>query len=51
MGPQPSGRSGHAMAAVGPKVLVLGGESSSLSKSDDPSLIHVLDTSVSPHFS
>ncbi|KAK0246372.1 hypothetical protein EDD85DRAFT_54859 [Armillaria nabsnona] len=44
MGPQPSGRSGHAMAAVGPKVLVLGGESSSLSKSDDPSLIHVLDT-------
>ncbi|KAK0208871.1 hypothetical protein DFS33DRAFT_1380357 [Desarmillaria ectypa] len=44
MGPQPSGRSGHAMAAVGPKVLVLGGESSSLSKADDPSLIHVLDT-------
>ncbi|KAG7450113.1 uncharacterized protein BT62DRAFT_961698 [Guyanagaster necrorhizus] len=44
MGPQPSGRSGHAMAAVGPKVLVLGGESSSLSKADDPSIIHVLDT-------
>ncbi|KAF7320266.1 Cell polarity protein [Mycena kentingensis (nom. inval.)] len=44
MGPSPSGRSGHAMAAVGPKVYVLGGESFTPSKSDDPSLVHILDT-------
>lgn len=45
MGPAPSVRSGHRMAAVGTRVFVLGGESSSTSPSDDPSLIHVLDTS------
>ncbi|KAJ7071208.1 hypothetical protein C8F01DRAFT_1047057 [Mycena amicta] len=44
MGPSPSGRSGHAMAAVGAKVYVLGGESFTPSKGDDPSLVHVLDT-------
>ncbi|KAJ7139940.1 hypothetical protein C8R44DRAFT_606672 [Mycena epipterygia] len=44
MGPSPSGRSGHAMAAVGPKVYVLGGESFTPSKTDDSSLVHVLDT-------
>ena len=48
MGPSPSGRSGHAMASIGTKVYVLGGESFSPSKSDDPSITHVLDTSA-PH--
>ena len=46
MGPSPSGRSGHAMASIGTKVYVLGGESFSPSKSDDPSITHVLDTSA-----
>ncbi|KAJ7169697.1 hypothetical protein C8R46DRAFT_1265035 [Mycena filopes] len=46
MGPSPSGRSGHAMAAVGTKVYVLGGESFTPSKTDDSGLVHVLDTSV-----
>ncbi|BGP39376.1 hypothetical protein JCM10449v2_003314 [Rhodotorula kratochvilovae] len=44
MGPAPSGRSGHAMATYGSKVLVLGGESYTSTKADDPSFIHVLDT-------
>ncbi|KAF7306753.1 Cell polarity protein [Mycena indigotica] len=44
MGPSPTGRSGHAMAAVGPKVYVLGGESFTPTKGDDPSLVHILDT-------
>ncbi|KAJ7107616.1 hypothetical protein C8R43DRAFT_1044594 [Mycena crocata] len=44
MGPSPTGRSGHAMAAVGTKVYVLGGESFTPSKTDDSSLVHVLDT-------
>ncbi|KAG5647562.1 hypothetical protein DXG03_008915 [Asterophora parasitica] len=44
MGPSPSGRSGHAMASVGSRVYVLGGESFTPSKTDDPSLVHVLDT-------
>nr|GAT47851.1 cell polarity protein [Mycena chlorophos] len=44
MGPSPSGRSGHAMAAVGARVYVLGGESFTPTKGDDPSLIHILDT-------
>ncbi|KAJ7042429.1 hypothetical protein C8F04DRAFT_945639 [Mycena alexandri] len=44
MGPSPSGRSGHAMAAVGTKVYVLGGESFTPSKTDDSGLVHVLDT-------
>ena len=46
MGPSPSGRSGHAMASIGAKVYVLGGESFSPSRSDDPSITHVLDTSA-----
>ncbi|KAF8745108.1 hypothetical protein AX14_010575 [Amanita brunnescens Koide BX004] len=44
MGPSPSGRSGHAMAAAGTKVHVLGGESFSPSKGEDASTFHVLDT-------
>lgn len=47
MGPAPSGRSGHAMATHGSKVLVLGGESYTSGRVDDPSLVHVLDTSMS----
>lgn len=48
MGPSPTGRSGHAMASVGPKVFVLGGESFTPTKSEDPSLVHILDTSACP---
>ncbi|KDQ63357.1 hypothetical protein JAAARDRAFT_375900 [Jaapia argillacea MUCL 33604] len=44
MGPSPSGRSGHAMASLGTRVFVLGGEAYTPSKTDDPSVIHVLDT-------
>jgi hypothetical protein len=44
MGPDPSPRSGHAMAAYGNRVIVLGGQAYS-GTSDDPSLVHVLDTS------
>ncbi|KAL5495002.1 hypothetical protein ACEPAI_464 [Sanghuangporus weigelae] len=44
MGPAPTVRSGHRMAAVGTRVFVLGGESSSSGPSDDPTIIHVLDT-------
>ncbi|RDB28537.1 Tip elongation aberrant protein 1 [Hypsizygus marmoreus] len=44
MGPSPSGRSGHAMASVGARVYVLGGESFSPSKTEDHTLVHVLDT-------
>lgn len=50
MGPSPSGRSGHAMASMGTRVFVLGGESFTPSKTDDPSIIHVLDTSTYRHF-
>ncbi|KAF9015562.1 hypothetical protein BDQ17DRAFT_1341282 [Cyathus striatus] len=46
MGPSPTGRSGHAMASMGTRVFVLGGESFSPSKSDDPNVTHVLDTSA-----
>lgn len=45
MGPSPSGRSGHAMATWQNKVYVLGGESYTSQKSDDPAFVHVLDTS------
>lgn len=48
MGPAPSVRSGHRMASVGTRVFVLGGESSSTGPSDDPTIIHVLDTSQLP---
>ncbi|KAG1778034.1 hypothetical protein EV702DRAFT_968580, partial [Suillus placidus] len=46
MGPAPSGRSGHAMASVGTKVFVLGGESFTPTKPDDHGIINVLDTST-----
>ena len=46
MGPGPSGRSGHAMASAGPRVFVLGGESSTVPNPDDPNFVHVLDTST-----
>ena len=45
MGPAPSSRSGHAMASVGTRVFVLGGESMT-TKSEDPNMLHVLDTST-----
>ena len=51
MGPAPSPRSGHAMASMGSRVFVLGGlggESLNPQKPDDPSIIHVLDTSMFP---
>ncbi|KAG1749813.1 uncharacterized protein EDB91DRAFT_1327252 [Suillus paluster] len=44
MGPAPSGRSGHAMASMGTRVFVLGGESFTPTKGDDHGIIHVLDT-------
>ncbi|KAG8940275.1 Negative regulator of mitotic exit [Tulasnella sp. 419] len=44
MGPAPSGRSGHAMASAGSRVFVLGGESFTAPKPDDPSIVHVLDS-------
>ncbi|PWN53649.1 hypothetical protein IE53DRAFT_301311, partial [Violaceomyces palustris] len=44
MGPVPSGRSGHALANFHNKVVVLGGESFTGAKPDDPAMIHVLDT-------
>lgn len=47
MGPAPSGRSGHAMATWQNKVYVLGGESYTSARADDPSFVHVLDTSAS----
>ncbi len=46
MGPSPSGRSGHAMASNGTRILVLGGESSGGAQADEAALIHVLDTST-----
>lgn len=50
MGPAPSGRSGHAMASIGTRVFVLGGESFTPSKPEDANFIHVLDTSTHPLF-
>ncbi|KAG1744290.1 kinase-like domain-containing protein [Suillus lakei] len=44
MGPAPSRRSGHAMASMGTRVFVLGGESFTPTKGDDPGIINVLDT-------
>lgn len=46
MGPAPTPRSGHAMVAAHGKVFVVGGEANSASANakDDPSLLHVLDT-------
>ncbi|PWN27111.1 hypothetical protein BDZ90DRAFT_220990 [Jaminaea rosea] len=44
MGPAPSGRSGHVLTTYQSKVLVLGGESFTGGKPDDPSVVYVLDT-------
>jgi len=48
MGPSPSGRSGHAMASVGTRVFVLGGESFTPVRTEDYNAIHILDTSTFP---
>ncbi|KAG1757769.1 hypothetical protein EDB19DRAFT_1891465 [Suillus lakei] len=40
MGPAPSGRSGHAMASMGTRVFVLGGESFTPTKGDDHGIIN-----------
>lgn len=46
MGPQPSGRSGHAMATADGRMFVIGGESGEAGPTkEDAMLIHVLDTS------
>ncbi|POW05233.1 hypothetical protein PSTT_09863, partial [Puccinia striiformis] len=49
MGPAPAGRSGHSMASWQGKVYVLGGESYTSAKPDDPSIVHVLDTTKIKH--
>lgn len=52
MGPQPSGRSGHAMATADGRMFVIGGESGDTSgavapgQKDDSLLVHVLDTNL-----
>ncbi|QRV83089.1 cell polarity protein [Ceratobasidium sp. AG-Ba] len=53
MGPQPSGRSGHAMATADGRMFVIGGESGDASgaaagtpQKDDSLLVHVLDTNL-----
>lgn len=58
MGPSPEARSGHAMSAYGDKILVLGGESTTMNpqtKSEldrvNHNVIHVLDTCSSIAFS
>ncbi|WWD18388.1 hypothetical protein CI109_102838 [Kwoniella shandongensis] len=47
MGPAPSARSGHAMVAASGKIFIVGGEANqALTEArDDPSMIHILDTS------
>jgi hypothetical protein len=47
MGPAPTARSGHAMVAAHGKIFVVGGEANASSPQvkDDPTLMHVLDTS------
>lgn len=44
MGPAPTARSGHAMASMGSRVFVLGGESFAPTRGDDHEIVHVLDT-------
>lgn len=44
MGPAPTARSGHAMASMGSRVFVLGGESFTPARGDDHGIVHVLDT-------
>ncbi|KAE9387930.1 galactose oxidase [Gymnopus androsaceus JB14] len=46
MGPAPSGRSGHAMASIGARVFVLGGESFTPTEPEEANYVHVLDTST-----
>ncbi|KAG8722745.1 Negative regulator of mitotic exit [Ceratobasidium sp. 395] len=53
MGPQPSGRSGHAMATADGRMFVLGGESGDAAggaggaqSKDDALMVHVLDTNL-----
>ena len=48
MGPAPTPRSGHAMVAAHGKVFVVGGEANaaSIAGRDDPSLVHILDSST-----
>jgi hypothetical protein len=51
MGPAPSPRSGHSMVAAHGRVFVIGGEGTGVvGVRDDPSLIHILDTSAYVHF-
>lgn len=52
MGPAPTPRSGHAMVAAHGKVFVVGGEANaaSIAGRDDPSLVHILDSSTSAYF-
>lgn len=45
MGPAPFGRSGHTMVSVQNRVLVIGGESFTGEAQDEPTGLHVLDTS------
>ncbi|WFD42628.1 hypothetical protein MPSI1_001274 [Malassezia psittaci] len=45
MGPAPFGRSGHTMVTTQNRILVVGGESFTGSAQDDPTTLHVLDTS------
>ncbi|KAG8732623.1 Negative regulator of mitotic exit [Ceratobasidium sp. 423] len=47
MGPQPSGRSGHAMATNDGRMFVIGGESGEVGPTkDDAMMVHVLDTNL-----
>lgn len=46
MGPTPKARSGHAMVSMGSKIILVGGESAPPSPPEDPTIIHVLDTSL-----
>ena len=45
MGPAPFGRSGHTMVTTQNRILVVGGESFTGAAQDDPTTLHVLDTS------
>lgn len=45
MGPAPFGRSGHTMVSVQNRILVVGGEAFSGDAQDEPTGLHVLDTS------
>ncbi|PKI85561.1 Kel2p [Malassezia vespertilionis] len=44
MGPAPFGRSGHTMVTTGNRILVVGGESFTGAVQDEPTCMHVLDT-------